>query len=93
MEKTAFVDMVHLVNNVTVSASASCGDNIFVKRERNEDDDCKKVYSSTDCAHAFGNFDAIHLTQIAASETSLHKSRAKPSNHGVAEREGSKRQC
>lgn len=55
MKNSTVFHLVAFKNDLSVSTSGGSCHNIFVKRERNEDDDCKKIHYSADGTHGFGS--------------------------------------
>jgi hypothetical protein len=53
VQETASFDLLYLENQVSVSATGSCGNDIFIEGKGNKDDDDQKIDHRTDGTHRF----------------------------------------
>lgn len=61
VQEATLVYVVHLEDNITVSAAARCGDNVLVERKGDEHYNCEEIDCRAHSAHALWNLDAIDL--------------------------------
>lgn len=80
--------MLYVKNNIPVTASAGCRDDILVEGERDENDNDEEVDGGADGTHAFGYHGPGYLAHVPTAEAGSDEAGPQPADHDEAYGEG-----